>query len=256
MDAFSEFRRLWNDPNSPFAYLKAPAITTGRVWPENTVTPLLSFNFLSSQFLPHLTYASRNNRHQSWPSISTVPEGLRENNLGRINQVRYAQAFDFRFQLDHWCQRPDTQALFLDQLYQAFRESSAGTQQTWIPIPYPPTHGRQMVRMRLEGDPQNMTEATQTAPNDVTVLYHTSCTLIIEGYRPDRNVVTVPTVWYLTLGVNFDGLDNLSPADMNTLYLINNHDLRADPDNPIVRLRQATMPPLGGSYSGSGTLGY
>jgi len=250
MDAFAEFKRLYNTPNGPYSYLKAPAIAGPKVWPENTVTPLISINFLGLTYRPDLSAASRVNRYNAWVSVSSAAQGMVENELGGVQQTNYAQAFDFSFQLDMWCQKPNTQAVLIEQLLQAFRSTAAGVMQTWVPVPYPKTHGNQLVRLRIEDGPRNMTESVDMAPEAKTVLYRTSCTVLVEGYRPDRTRVIVPTVWYFSLGIE----ENLSPADLNTLYVLNNYDLRQNPNNPVVKLRQTTMPPVGGSYIGVGSL--
>jgi hypothetical protein len=245
MLAFAEFDRLWQDPRSIFNYLKAP--TAADVWPKNTRTPLISHILTGTKYRPELSAAIRVNRYSSWPSVSSTAQDMRENYLGEVQQVRYAQAFDFNFQVDFWCQDPNTQNIFYEQLFNAFRVSTAGEQQTWVNVPYPPTHGNQLVRLRVTSDPVNIID-TNAPPVDNTTLYHTSVGLTIEGYRPDRTIITVPTVWYM--GIATDP-DNLSPADLNSLFLVGNFDLRAQPLNPIVDLRSRTMPPAGGTYSGS-----
>lgn len=245
MLAFAEFNRLWQDPRSIFNYLKAP--TAASVWPVNTRTPLISHILTGTKYRPELSAATKVNRYSSWPSVSSAAQGMRENYLAEVQQVRYAQAFDFNFQLDFWCQDPNTQNIFFEQLFNAFRVSSAGEQQTWVPVPYPPSHGTQMVRLRLTGDPQNIVDTNSPAVDNVT-LYRTSLNISIEGYRPDRTIITVPAVWYMGFSIE---PDNLAPADLNTFFVNGNFDLRAEPDNPVVELRNALMPPVGGTYSGS-----
>jgi len=233
MDAFAEFRRLYTTTNT-FDYLKSTNAQTLNVWPQNTVTPLISFVFRGDHYRPDLTASTRVNRTYAWLSAGS---NTTMSSLGEVQQVRYSQGADFNFQVDFWCQKPETQAIFYEQLSQAFRVSSAGTRQTWVTVPYPVTHGTQVVRLIQTSDGQDLTEYMQ-APEGAIVMYHTSFTVSIEGYYPDRTSFIVPTLWYMTLS-----LDNPGPTDLDTLYLINNYLLPSGQiSNPTLALR-TNLPP-------------
>jgi hypothetical protein len=253
MDAFAEFNRLWQFDGGPYGYLKQflnPNVPDApQVWPQNIPTPLISFVDTGARYKPQLSYATRTNRRSAWLSNSNAEQGMQQNYLGEVQQVQYAQAYDFSFQVDMWTQRPDVQAVLEEQLYAAFSHTAAGEVQAWIPVLYPVTHGRQNVRLRLTSDVSKVIE-TMAPPAEGIVMRRSSFTVAIEGYRPDRTTVIVPTVWFMSLNLS---ADNPSPGDLQSLYALNQYDLRADPQNPIVALRQATMPPPGGSYTGSGS---
>ena len=230
MDAFAEFSKLWASTNS-YDYLKSSDPSVQKVWPQNTVTPLISFSFTGDHYRSDLSSNTRVNRTYSWLTAGN-PSQNKISDLGNVQQVRYSQSADFNFQVDFWCQKPQTQAVFYEQLAQAFRVSSAGVRQSWVTVPYPVTHGTQNVRLIQTSDVQSVTESSM-APEGNIVMYHTSFTVSIEGYYPDRTSYVVPTLWYLTLS-----LDNPGPTDLSTLYLLNNYVLPSGQiSNPTLALR-------------------
>jgi hypothetical protein len=245
MDAFAEFRRLWTDTNS-LDYLKSTNAQALGVWPQNIVTPLISFVFTGDKYRPDLTASTRVNRTYAWVTAGN-PAKTSINQLGNVQQVRYSQAAEFNFQVDFWCQKPETQAIFYEQLAQAFRVSSAGTRQTWVTVPYPVTHGTQNVRLIQTSDTSNLTES-QSAPEGNIVMYHTSFTVSIEGYYPDRTSFIVPTAWYMGLSIT---QNNPSPLELTTLYLLNSGNLAQQ--NPVLALRSnlptgSSAPPSGPDF--------
>lgn len=240
MDAFAEFKRLWTTTNS-YDYLKTAA-AQANVWPQNVVTPLISFSFTGDHYRPDLSSNSRVNRTYAWLSAGSSTT-ITRNFLGNVQQVRYSQGADFNFQVDFWCQRPDVQSAFFEQFAQAFRVSSAGERQTWITVPYPVTHGTQTVRLRITSDLSNTNE-TSAAPDSGIVLYHTTFTVSIEGYYADRSSIIVPALWFASFSY-----DNPAPTSLDAFYSLNTVDLRlSGAVNPTMALR-SHLPPPGGNVT-------
>ena len=248
MDAFSQFDKLWQQANSPFAYLQNMGQTPGTpaVYPVNQRYPLLSLDFRSAEYAANRSYSGRVYRCLGWPTVEAQDTpGMTLSQLGWVNQARMPLAFNYRYQLDHWALRPDTQAFFIRQLFKAVKASGADLQ-TYIKVLYPAYYGGALVKLRI--DP-NIQDGTQKDPADDTIKYRTTVNLTVEGWAIDQTIRTTKAFWILNnLAVAFD------PAQLDQVYLMQNTDLRPYQDNPVLALR-ANLPPgtVVGSIIASGT---
>lgn len=219
MDAFSTFNKLWNDTPNPFAYLFALKDDNGtplyEPYPSPVRYPLISVMRKGVKFRPYQNFSIHNWRHINWPTISdpqTVPgtnqQGttLTKMDLAHVTTSRMPMAFDYRFQVDFFSLRPDTQAFFMEKLMNQFWRSGGSVLQTWMSIEYP-GWGKQYIRLYIDGDIDN------TVPEeyqDKQVEFRVSFTLAIEGFSVDVDYRVKPALWML---VPFSGtpeeLDNL-----------------------------------------------
>ena len=131
----------------------------------------------------------------------------------------------FRSQVDHFCLRPDTQALFVRRLFRQFARTG-GSLQAWIPVSYP-GWGVQTIRVTLDGDIDNM---TPEEPEDgKRVEFRTSCSLVVEGYSVDVDFRQVPAAWTIVFGQGTP-----SPEALQAAY---SEDLRLDGRNETLETR-------------------
>lgn len=240
MDAFSEFDRLFGEKEGPFAYLRRLA---QEPYPSNVRYPLISIDRKTWAFRVTQNYSIHTERRVGWPGDATVEQGFNINDLANVRQERMPMAWDYRFNIDHYAMRPDTQAFFLQRLMRLLR-NTAGQPQLYIPVIYP-GHNSQLIRTFLQGDINDMTEKT---PGENFMVYRTSFTLVMEGYSYDNDQVTVPTVWRL-LAVP----GSVSPAQLAQAYTFGfTYDLRTDPPQNEVLLSRSPLPPFA-ELSGTGT---
>lgn len=240
MDAFSKFNLLWSSANNPFAYLNE--INSPHVDPANPRFPLINVSFQGMQLRPEQNYGSRTFRRIDWRSVSDESQGLTINDLGYVTQARYPQAWNYQYQVDFWCLRPDTQAIFIDQLTSRFK-FGGGTAQAFISVVYPGYIGWVTCRSFLDGGA--IRDATEKDPGESVLKFRTTFNLTVEGWKPDLDVSYVPTLWYEVFGNAATTAANLAAYyDMhsNTRYAV---DLRASGVNPVVVSRRATMPANG-----------
>ncbi len=244
MDAFAQFSKLWKSPDNPFAYLQelrrgeaATGAVVGRsLEPAQLRFPLISVDWKRMRYRPEQSYASRVNRRLYWPTINSVAEGLKLGDLGNVAQARFPAAWTFTYQIDFWCARPDTQAIFVKQLTNAFKIMSASVPQTFIPVVYPNYVGALAERLILSSDIDDLTDKQ---PVDTEMQFRTGVTVDIEGYATDNNIVVAPTLWTM-----MSGTAAVSPSSISVLFRESGVDLRDGPVvNPIVVERLSTMPP-------------
>ena len=153
-------------------------------------------------------------------------------------------AWDYRFNIDHYAMRPDTQALFVQRLMRQL-QYTAGQPQLYIPVIYP-GHNAQWIRTFLQGEINDMTEK---APGENFMVFRTSLTLVMEGFSYDDNKVTVPTVWALLAQQG-----PTSPTDLGNAYNFGfTYQLRENPTGNQVLNARAPLPPFV-TLDGSGTL--
>lgn len=221
MDAFSLFSKLWADENNPFRFLLELKDEQGtplyEPHPSPIRYPLISVMRKGLKFRPYQNFSIHRWRHVNWPTVSdadgVVPgreqQGvdLTKCDLGNIQVSRMPMAWDYRFQIDHFCLRPDTQAFYLERLMNQFWRSGGGLQ-TWMDIEYP-GWGSQYIRIYLDG------EIDQSAPDEASyqdrnVEFRTSYTLVVEGFDVDVNYITHPTLWkFIAHSAAPDQLDRL-----------------------------------------------
>ncbi len=210
MDAFAQFNRLWVGEHNPFSYLKELKEYPGRE-PAPLRFPLISVDWKGMRYRPEQSYASRVNRRLYWPTVNSPAQGLVLSDLANVAQARFPAAWTFSYQVDFWCARPDTQAIFVKQLTNCFKTMSASVPQTYIPVVYPGYFGARYERVVLTSSIDDMTEKE---PEGQEIRYRTSVVMDIEGYAVDQNVMITPTVWSVVSG----DVVGVSPASLNILF--------------------------------------
>lgn len=251
MDAFSLFSKLWSEANNPFQYLLDVKDDCGnpiyQPYPAPVRYPVMSVYRKGWKYRNYQNFSIHRMRWINWPTVSDAAQlndaGTHQQgtemtrcNLGEVTTSRYPMAFDYRFQIDHFCNRPDTQAFFLSQLFREFWRSGGPTLQTWIKVDYPGSWGNKLVRLYIDGDIENLTpEEPEEGKN---VEYRTSFTVVLEGYDIDLNFEIYPALWK----VIFREGSAVSPADVTAAF-----DLREHSESSIIDYREKTtvMPPAG-----------
>jgi hypothetical protein len=253
MDAFSLFSKLWADDNNPFAYLFSLKDDHGtplyEPHPSPVRYPLISVSRQGIKLRPGQNFSTHRWRHINWPTVSdTMPipgkeqqgTDLTKCDLGEVMTSRMPMAFDYRFQIDHFCLRPDTQAFFIEKLLNQFWRSGGGMLQTWMDIEYP-GWGQQYIRLYLEGDVDN--RAPEEADlQEKNVEFRTSFTVVVEGFSIDVAYETVPALWKLVAtSARIEDLDQLLipsfTTDLRTTGY--NYVLESRPDIPAAGTCQA-----------------
>ena len=196
MDAFGNFWQLWKRDKSPFTYLFDLKDEQGRPlyepYPSVLRYPLISVFRRGWKYRPEQSYGYHQYRHMSWPTVS--PD-VGRCDLGNVTVSNRPNAWDYRFQVDHFAMRPDTQAYFIEQLMRSFAVGG-GSAQTWLTI-YFPVLGHQRIRMFIDGEIEN---TTKEEPEDQTHMeFRTTFTLVVEGYSIDQDLHFVPALWQLLL---------------------------------------------------------
>lgn len=207
MDAFSLFSKLWADEQNPFAYLLEAKDEHGaplyEPHPSPVRYPLISVMRKGIKFRPYQNFSIHQWKHINWPTISdagpVVPgkaeqigTDLKKCDLAHVTTSKMPMAFDYKFQIDHYCLRPDTQAFYVERLINQFWRSGGGMQ-SWMDIEYP-GWGTQYIRIYVEG------EIDTTVPEeyqDKNVEFRTSYVLTVEGFSIDVNYDIKPALWKL-----------------------------------------------------------
>jgi hypothetical protein len=207
MDAFSEFGRLWAAGDSnPFKYLLDLKDKEGNAlyepYPANVRYPLISVKRSSFVYRTTQSYGIHNYRRISYPSVSS---NLTQSDLGNVTQAGMPTGWDFKYQVEHWCTRPDTQSVFVHNLMRALSHSG-GIPQAFICVIQPPVYGPQMCRLYMDGNIENITE---DEPADRQVVYRTSVNLTLEGYSVDIDTKTLPAMWQITMGTSTVSKDSI-----------------------------------------------
>lgn len=245
MDAFGHFAQLWADENNPFKYLLELKDENGtplyEPHPSPIRYPLISVMRKGLVYRSYQNFSQHRWRHVNWPTISDagseVPGkeqigiDLTKCDLGNINVSRMPMAWDFRYQIDHYCLRPDTQAFYLERLMRQFWRSG-GVLQSWMDIEYP-GWGSQYIRIYIDG------EIDQSAPDDAefqdkNVEYRTSYTITVEGFDIDLEYQTHPTLWKMIAhSADPDSLNHLlRPIEVDLRTKGYNYVLESRPDIP------------------------
>lgn len=242
MDAFSHFSKLWADDSNPFAYLLNVKDERGtplyEPHPSPVRYPLISVMRKGIKYRAYQNFSIHSWRHVNWPTVSDagpplhgkaqVGTDLTKCNLGNVTTSRMPMAFDYRFQIDHFCLRPDTQAFYVERLLNQFWRSG-GTLQSWMDIEYP-GWGSQYIRVYVEGDiDQSVPEEYQ----DKNVEFRTSFTLVVEGFSIDLDYQVKPALWKL---IPWSG----TPDELTDLLRVRLEvDLRETGLNPVLESRTA-----------------
>ena len=254
MDAFSLFSKLWSEANNPFQYLLSVTDDCGnplyQPYPAPVRYPVISVYRKGWKYRQYQNYSIHRMRWMNWPTVSSPGPGLYgvPNNgtnltlckLGEVTTSRFPMAFDYRFQVDHFCNRPDTQAFFTSQLFREFWRTGGTVLQTWIKVTYPGM-GDKLIRLYLDGDIENLTP--EEPPDGQNVEYRTSFTVVVEGYDLDLDYKIYPALWNLLFREGSAPPEALTSAFEFTGTI----DLREQPQSSIVDYRQevTVMPPPG-----------
>ena len=254
MDAFSLFSKLWSEANNPFQYLLNVTDANGtplyQPYPQPVRYPVISVYRKGWKYRQYQNYSIHRMRWINWPTVSSTGPGvygvanngtnLTRCNMAEVTTSRFAMAFDYRFQIDHFCNRPDTQAFFTSQLFREFWRTGGTVPQTWIKVSYP-GFGDKLIRLYLDGDIENMTP--EEPPDGQNVEYRTSFTVVVEGYDLDLDYKIYPALWTLLLRQGSAPPDAVNAVFDTTVAV----DLRERPANPIVDYRETitVMPPPG-----------
>lgn len=232
MDAFGNFLSLWKADKNPFNYLVDLKDANGRPlyepYPSTLRYPLISVFRRGWKYRAEQSYGVHQFRHMNWPTVSADAGRC---DLGNVTVSYRPNAWDYRFQIDHFSMRPDTQASFIEQLMRTF-VVGGGTPQTWMQI-YFPVLGMQKIRMYIDGEIEN---STKEEPEDQTNMeFRTTFTLAVEGYTIDQEVEFVPALWKLLLRSNGQ---SANPTELvqafNDQMVI---DLRLGDNNPTLNSR-------------------
>lgn len=248
MDAFSHFKELWASANNPFAYLYTLKDSKGaplyEPHPANVRYPIISCHRKGWKYRQYQNFSIHRWRHLNWPTISNtgtnIPGvdaqsvGLVKCDLGNVTTSRMPMAWDFKFQIDFFCNRPDTQAFFVEQLMQDMWRTGGATPQTWLSITYP-GWGKQNIRLYIDGDIENLTP--EEPETDKNVEFRTSFTVVLEGFDLDVRYEVFPAFW--TLVFRNSAGSSVPPWLLDAAYnLIDVVDVRAEgEENPTMDVR-------------------
>lgn len=246
MDAFGHFSNLWQRDKNPFTYLLDLKDSSGKPLyephPSPARYPIISVHRRGWQYRTSQNFSIHRWRHINWPTVSdagsVIPgkeqmgTGLTQRDLGEVTTARRPMAWDYRFQVDHFCNRPDTQAFFIEQFMQQMWRTG-GVPQTWINVPFP-GYGDMLVRLYLDGGIENMTP--EEVPDGKYTEFRTSFQLVVEGFDVDIRFKVYPALWYVIIGTGGE----VSPDQLQVVFT---EDLRENAENPTLDNRDIPPPP-------------
>jgi hypothetical protein len=235
MDAFSQFTRLWSAANNPFQYLLNAVDDDGtplyQPYPAPVRYPLLSVYRKGFKYRSYQNFSIHKYRHINWPTIS---DDVGRCELGNVTTSKMPMAWDYRFQLDFFCNRPDTQAFFVEKLMREMYKTG-GTPQTWMLCKYP-AWGNQLIRVYIDGDIENTTPEEPEA--DANVEFRTTVNIVVEGFSLDLDFKIEPAFWYLIFGTG-----SVDPITLERAFEpIREDDVRIR-DNNVTMLARENVPP-------------
>jgi hypothetical protein len=240
MDAFSHFKELWAQDNNPFTYLLGIKDKNGtplyEPHPSPPRYPIFSVHRKGWRMRTNQNYSIHNWRHLGWPTIPTSGTITRQD-LSHIMVARMPMAWDFLYQLDFFCLRPDTLAAFIKHFMWKLRRTGGLQPQTWVTIAYP-FYGLMFARLGLDGDIQSM--MPDTPDNEANVEYHVSMNLVMEGWEVDLDIQEVPALWTLVGQARME----VSPGVLETVYT-KAANLRTTRNTNPVMAGRANLPPFG-----------
>jgi len=243
MDAFGHFANLWaSQANNPFKYLLDAKDSNGtplyEPHPSPPRYPLFSAYRKGWEFRVEQNYSFHKWRNLSWTTAQGA-EGVARQHLGTAAKSYMPMAWNFKFQLDFYCLRPDTLALFISNFMKRMYRAG-GNPQTWVEVAFP-FYGRMLCRMTLDGPIGYPTPEQPTQGQNVE--FRTTMNLTIEGWEVDLAIEQVPTFWYQVL--NAQAPTVVDPDVLETIYTVTT-DLR-NPDfpnsNPNINLRTNPLNP-------------
>lgn len=194
MDAFGSFLKLWSAATNPFQYLLTLRDDDGNPIyqqdPPQVRYPLLSVYRKGWKYRQYQNFSIHRFRHINWPTVSA---DVGKCELGNVTVSQMPMAWDYRFQINHFASRPDTQAFFIEKLMWEFHRNG-GIPQTWMLVNYP-VWGEQLIRVYLDGDIENATPEEPASGEQVEFI--TAFNIVVEGFSLDLNFVTHPALWSL-----------------------------------------------------------
>jgi hypothetical protein len=230
MDAFSQFTRLWSDASNPFSYLLTAVNENGtplyQPYPAPVRYPLLSVYRKNFKYRVYQNFSIHNFRHINWPTVSPNVDRCE---LGNVTTSRMPMSWDYRYQIDFFCNRPDTQAFFIERIMREFYKTG-GTPQTWILVNYP-AWGQQLVRVYIDGEIENATPEEPEA--DKNVEFRTTLNVVVEGFSVDLDFQIYPALWQIVIGSG-----SVDPVTLeNAFNPIVEIDVRLGDNNPTLNAR-------------------
>lgn len=242
MDAYSHFAELWsNAAGNPFAYILDAKDDCGKPLyqphPAPAPYPIISIHRKSNRWRSEQSYSIHRWRRLSW--VTEVTSGTNTlDQLARVAQAQMPMGWDYVFQVDFHCLRPDTAAKWIEHLMRKMRRAG-GTPQTWITCTYP-YYGRLFARTYIQdGSVQHMTP--EASPDAQITIYRTTVNLVVEGWVPDIQIELVPAFWTLVLNMKYA----VAPGVLETLYS-EETDLRSNQiTNPVMMdPERGSLPPV------------
>lgn len=217
MDAFSTFDKLWGADNNPYAYLLKAVDENGtplyQPYPATVKTPLISIYRKGWKYRPGFSLPL-GRAILGWPVTDDVSHlgQVTKCDLGNVTVGHLPQAWDYRWQVDHFCLRPDTQAVFISALMHSMT-LTAGEPQTWIPVNFP-GWGQQLCRLSIDGDIENTTP--EQPEEGSPVQFRTSFSVTVQGYNVDIDLQVKPALWLFLVNV----FGNAEAQGSNTCFTV------------------------------------
>jgi hypothetical protein len=235
MDAFGQFTKLWSQANNPFQYLLDAKDDKGtplyQPYPNPVRYPLLSVYRKGWRYRSYQNFSIHRFRHLNWPTVSTIEDGLGRCELGNVMTSKMPLAYDYRFQINHFTTRPDSQAFFLEKFVREFQDTG-GLPQCWIPVWYP-IWGMQLIRVYIDGDMENA--SPEDADSEGQMEYNTAATIVMEGFSVDVKPEALPALWYIVFGTG-------GTVDPEKLEMFYTQDARILDDNVTLDSRPNVPP--------------
>lgn len=230
LDAFSHAAHLWSAAENPFAYLLKLVDSSGtplyRPHPDPIRYPIISVHRTGWKFRVGQNYSIFKWRRINWPTTISNPT---RSQLGLVTVAEMPAAWDFGFQLDFFCLRPDTLAGFVERLMKLLRKGGA-TLQTWVDVAYPEWG---VMKVRVHAPTGTIENLTPQVPNtDEQVEFRASIQLTMDGWVPDINLQEVPALWQMVLTGNVE----VSPGVLEQIYS-STIELRGGDTNPVMAQR-------------------
>ena len=221
-EAFADFTSLWEKNQNSFSYLYQAKDSNGvplyRPFPEPPKFPLITIKRNGWDYVPERSFSLYWNRYAGWPTMADnlanpatgQKVNLSKNDLGTVLQARRPSAWNYKFQIDHYCSRPDTQAFFLGQ-YMRSMGSTTSQPQRWIDCRYPGLLGSKKILIRQDG---GISDSTEEEPGENKRIYRVTLNLILEGWHEDLDILRIPAFWFQGLG--FQSVT--SPDEISAIY--------------------------------------
>lgn len=262
MDAFAEYTRLWGAANNPYRYLLDLKDSSGAPlyspYPAQVKYPVISVYRRNYKLRQSHNFSINRMRNIAWVSTSdNNPKlygkdqqgvNLQMGDVGNVVTSRYPLALDYRFQIDFFCNRPDTQAYMLSQLYNEFWRTGGTTLQTWTTVNYP-VIGPKLVRLYIDGDVENVTP--ETPEDGKNVEFRVSFNVVLEGYEIDVRYKVEPTLWEVLFGTSAVSLKDLAAVGVSPSQYNSVNDMRGDyaANSELVYRSTIATIPANGTYA-------